>query len=411
MPVFEYTALNAKGKTISGIIDCESARVARQKLRATKIYPVTITEADHPARKSEKGSLSSIKLFSRRIPGTEISMMTRQMATLLTAGFPLVTAIDTLIKQTGNPAFKKIISRVKDSIEEGKSFAAALSDYPNVFSQIYINMIRAGEASGTLEIVLERLADISESQAALNSKIKSALVYPIFMAFIGAVVLFLLMTFVVPNMTSMFSDMGATMPLPTRILLATSAFLNSWWWVFALLTVAAIYGFVAFKKTEKGRTFLDKLLLTFPVTGDLVLKLAVARFSRTLGSLLENGVTMMNALDVVKNVAGNVIISETIAEATTEVEQGHELGAALNITKTFPFLSIQMISVGEQSGELETMLNKVADVYEKEVETSLVSMTALLEPAIILVMGVVVGFIAMSIILPIFKMSSLVTGK
>lgn len=408
MPVFEYTALNAKGKNVSGIIDCESARAARQKLRATKIYPVTIKEVDHPAKKAEKGSIKSIRLFSRKIPNSEITMMTRQMATLLTAGFPLVTAIDTLIKQTGPPAFKKIISRIKDSIEEGKSFAAALSDYPNVFSQVYINMIRAGEASGTLEIVMERLADISESQAALSSKIKASLAYPIFMAFVGIVVLFLLMAFVVPNMTSIFTGMGKTLPLPTRILLGTSDFLSHWWWLFGVLIVAAGYGFSAFKKTEKGRVMIDNILLTFPLVGSLALKLAVARFSRTLGSLLENGVSMMSALEVVKNVAGNVIITKTISEAAQEVEQGHELGAALNAAKTFPFLSIQMIMVGEQSGELETMLNKVADVYEKEVESSLVSMTALLEPAIILVMGVVVGFIVFSICLPIFEMNQLI---
>lgn len=407
MPVFEYSALNAKGKNVSGIIDCESARAARQKLRATKIYPVSIKEVDHPAKKAEKGSMPSLRPFSR-VPASEITMMTRQMATLLTAGFPLVTAIDTLIKQTGSPTFKKIISRVKDSIEEGKSFAAALSDYPNIFSQIYINMIRAGEASGTLEIVLERLADISESQTALNSKIKASLAYPIFMAFIGTVVLFLLLTFVVPNMTTIFSDMGQTLPLPTRILIGTSDFLSSWWWMFALLMGAFIYGFIAFRKTEKGKYMIDSFLLKFPITGDLVLKLAVARFSRTLGSLLENGVSMMSALEVVKNVAGNILISDTIAGATKEVEQGHELGVALSATKTFPFLSIQMIKVGEQSGELETMLNKVADVYEKEVESSLVSMTALLEPTIILLMGVVVGFIVFSICLPIFEMNQLI---
>jgi general secretion pathway protein F len=407
MPVFEYTALNAKGKNVSGIIDCESARAARQKLRATRIYPVTIKEVDHPTQKTGKGSLPSFRPFAR-VSANEITMMTRQMATLLTAGFPLVTAIDTLIKQTGSPVFKKIISRIKESIEEGKSFAAALSDYPGTFSPVYINMIRAGEASGTLEIVLERLADISESQSALNSKIKAALAYPIFMALIGTVVLFLLLTFVVPNMTTIFSDMGQTLPLPTRILIGTSEFLSSWWWVFILLIVAGAYGFSAFKKTEKGRLIIDRLLLTFPVTGNLVLKLAVARFSRTLGSLLENGVSMMTALEVVRNVAGNTIIGDIIADATKEVEQGHELGVALSTAKIFPFLSIQMIKVGEQSGELETMLNKVADVYEKEVELNLVGMTALLEPAIILLMGVVVGFIVFSICLPIFEMNQLI---
>ena len=407
MPVFEYTALNASGKNVSGIIDCESARAARQKLRATRIYTVSIREVDNPSHKKEKGSLPSFRPFAR-VSGAEISMMTRQLATLLTASFPLVTALDTLIKQTGSPVLKKTMSRIKDSVEEGKSFAAALSEYPNVFSQIYINMIRAGEASGTLEIVLERLADISENQAALNSKIKGALAYPIFMSLIGCVVLFLLLTFVVPNMTSIFTDMGQALPLPTRVLIGTSNFLGTWWWVLAILIAAMVVGFSVFKNSENGKRSIDKIVLTLPIFGDLALKLAVARFSRTLGSLLENGVSMMSALDVVKNVAGNTQISDTISAAAKEVEQGHELGAALGATKIFPFLSIQMIKVGEQSGELETMLNKVADVYEKEVESSLVGMTTLLEPTIILLMGVVVGFIVFSICLPIFEMNQLI---
>ena len=407
MPVFEYTALNDKGKSVSGIIDCDSPMTARQKLRGTNIYPVSIKEVSDPMAKKEKGSLPTINLFSRIKP-SEISMMTRQLSTLLGAGFPLVKALDTLIVQIESPMFKKYLSRIKDSIEEGKSFAASLAEYPGIFSPIYVNMVRAGETSGTLEVVLERLADIAESQAALTTKVKAAMVYPIFMLFIGLVVLILLITFVVPNMTSIFTDMGQTLPLPTRILIGTSEFLATWWWLLFLLFVGTLVGYSVFSKSEKGRYYIDKAILTIPITGSLALKLAVARFSRTLGSLLSNGVSMMGALEVVKNVAGNVLISKAIDEAAKEVEQGHELGLALNALDVFPYLSIQMIKVGEQSGELETMLDKVADVYEKEVESSIIGMTALLEPAIILIMGVLVGFIVFSICLPIFEMNQLI---
>lgn len=407
MPVFEYTALNEKGKNISGIIDCDSASAARQKLRGNKIYPISVKEVSDPTHKKDKGKLSYFTPFSRIKPN-EISMMTRQLATLLGAGFPLVKAMDTLIVQIETPAFKKILSRIKDSIEEGKSFAAALAEYPAVFSPIYINMIRAGETSGTLEIVLERLADISENQAALTSKIRAALAYPIFMLIIGIIVLFLLITFVVPNMTSIFSDMGQTLPLPTRILISTSEILGSWWWLMLLVIAAMVAGFSVFRKSEKGSYMIDKAVLAIPITGNLALKLAVARFSRTLGSLLLNGVSVLAALEVVKNVAGNILISNAIENAAKEVEQGHELGLALNALNVFPYLSIQMIQVGEQSGELETMLDKVADVYEKEVEASLVGMTALMEPAIILALGVIVGFIVFSICLPIFEMNQLI---
>ncbi len=408
MPVFEYTALNDKGKSVSGIIDCESALVARHKLRTTNMYPVAIKEVSDPMAKKEKGGLPSISLFSRRIKPSEVSMMTRQLATLLGAGFPLVKALDTLIVQIESPAFKKYLSRIKDSIEEGKSFAASLAEYPGIFSPIYVNMVRAGETSGTLEIVLERLADIAENQAALNIKIKAALAYPVFMLLIGTVVLILLVTFVVPNMTSIFDGMGQLLPLPTRILIGSSDFLASWWWFLLFLLVAMLTGFSVFRKSEKGRYIIDKTIITIPITGSLALKLAVARFSQTLGSLLSNGVSMMAALEVVKNVAGNAIISEAIEGAAKEVEQGHELGVALSALEVFPYLSIQMIKVGEQSGELETMLDKVADVYEKEVETSLIGMTALLEPLIILIMGVLVGFIVFSICLPIFEMNQLI---
>lgn len=408
MPVYEYKALNSKGKTVSGILDCDSVSIARQKLRAKEIFPVKINEISGADSIRKKSSALSLKSFSRISP-SEISMMTRQTATLLASGFPLLSAIETLIPQTGSQAFKKILSQVKDSIEEGSSFAAALSQYPWVFSEIYVNMVRAGETSGTLEIVLERLADISEKQMELNSKVKAALAYPIFMFCIGALVLFVLLTFIVPNMTAIFSDLGQALPAPTRILLGTSQFFQDFWWIIAGAIAALIFGFNRFKKTEKGTAFIDKAILHTPVFGPLARKLAVARFSRTLGSLLENGVTMLTAMGVVKNVVGNVIISSAIEDAAKEVEQGHELGAALDISKTFPYLSIQMIKVGEQSGKLETLLDKVADVYDKEVESSIVSMTSLLEPAIILLMGVAVGFIVFAICLPIFEMNQLIS--
>ncbi len=407
MPVFEYTALNSKGKNVSGILDCDSAQVARQKLQSQGVYPVAIKEVSDGISKQGGTSTLSFSLFSK-VKKTEITMITRQLATLLNAGFPLVGAIDTLIPQAESKAFQKTLSQIKDSIEEGSSLAAALSEYPNVFSDVYINMVRAGEASGTLEIVLERLADISENQVALTNKVKSALIYPAFMTFAGASVLFVMMTFIVPNLTKMFTDTGKELPAPTKILMGLSQFMNSYWWLIIILIVIAVIGISSFAKTEKGTYLIDKNMLRLPLFGGLAQKLAAARFSRTLGSLLENGVSMMSALEVVRNVVGNVILAEAIEAASKEVEQGHELGVAIEATRVFPYLSVQMIKVGEQSGELETMLKKVADVYETEVETTLSGMTALLEPLIILLMAVVVGFILFAICLPIFEMNELV---
>ena len=407
MPVFQYTALDIKGKNITGIIDTESALIARQKLRASNIFPVSINEVYADSVKKESRSVSFSNPFSR-VKSSEISMMTRQLATIVGASFPLVSAISTLIPQTRSHSLKKILSQIKDSIEEGSSFAGALSRYPETFSSIYINMVRAGESSGSLEIVLDRLADITEKQQELNNKIRSTLAYPLFMTIFGMLVTFFLLAVIVPKLTSIFSEMHQTLPLITRILISISDILKSFWGLILILTAALVIAFSALKKTEKGRYLYDRTLLRLPVVGILLKKLAVARFTRTLGSLLENGVPMLPALEIVKNIAGNVIISDIIENSSKEVEKGLGVGISLAAYNIFPDLAIQMIQVGEQSGELETMLYKAADIYENEVESSIISMTSLLEPTIILIMGMIVGFIILSIALPIMEMNKLV---
>jgi general secretion pathway protein F len=408
MPVYEYTALDISGKNTSGIVDAESALAARQKLRASKIFPVSINEAGATTTEKEFKTFSLSHFFSRRIKSSEISMMTRHLATLVGAGFPLVSAIDTLIPQTGSHAFKKTLANIKDSIIEGKSFADALSLYPGVFSAIYINMVRSGETSGTLEIVLERLADIAEKQQALRSQIRSALLYPVLMLIVGAVVLFFLLAYIVPNITSIFSDMNQILPAPTRFLIVFSDLFKHYWWVIFIVILVLIFAVKSIKKTSKGSYFLDKSLLSFPLVGTLARKLAVARFSRTLGSLLENGVPMLNALGIVKNIVGNIIISDAVEVAAKEVEGGQGLGMVLAGSKVFPNLFTQMVLVGEQSGELEKMLKKAADVYENEIEISVMNITSMLEPIMILLMGIIVAFIVVSICLPIFEMNQLV---
>lgn len=407
MPVFEYTALDIKGKTITGIIDSDNPLSARQNLRSSKIFPVSIKEV-HDTRTKKESLLTSIIRPFTRVKPSEISMMTRQLSTLIGAGFQLVSAINTLIPQTKSYAFKKILAQIKDSISEGKSFANALSQYPGIFSSLYVNMVYSGESSGTLEIVLERLADIMEKQQALNNRIRTSLAYPILMSFIGAVVLFLLLTYIVPSITSIFTDMNQVLPAPTRFLITISDLFKSYWWIIFIVIIGSLIIFRSLKKTATGIYFLDKTILYVPGIGLLVKKLAVARFSRTLGSLLENGVSMLSALEIVKNIVGNALISNTIESATKEVGKGHGLGMALSEGSLFPNLSIQMIQVGEQSGELESMLKKVADVFENEVESSIMSMTSLIEPVMILIMGVAVGFIVLSICLPIFEMNQLI---
>lgn len=407
MPVYEYKALDAKGRSVSGIIDTDNAAVAKQKLRGQKVFPFEIKEVYATApHKSSRVTL--LKRLFKQVRQSEITMITRQLSTLVGAGFPLVSALSTLIPQSKSQVFKTILSQIKDSVEGGNSFAGALSLYPETFSPIYINMVRAGESSGTLEIVLERLADISEKQQALANKIKSVMAYPVIMSIIGFAVLFFLLAYIVPRITTIFIDINQALPMPTRILLGISGIFKGYWWLLLLLIAAFLLLLQWGKRTEKGRYYWDRALLSLPLLGPLARKLAVARFARTLGSLLANGVSMLVALDIVRNIVGNSIIADTVETAAREVEKGHALGKSLESSEAFPPLSIQMIQVGEQSGELETMLEKVADVFENEVESTMIAMTSLLEPIIILIMGVVVGFIVLSVVLPIIEMNQLI---
>jgi general secretion pathway protein F len=407
MPVFEFTALDARGKTSSGIIDADGIQAARQKLRASGKFPVSIRETQEVLAKKTRREISLGAWFSRVKP-SDVAMTTRQLATLIGAGFPLVSALDALLPQTHTHALKRTLARVKDLVVEGNSFAYALAQFPGIFPPIYVNMVRAGETSGTLEIVLERLAEITEKQQALSNRIQASLAYPVFMLFFGAVVLFILLTYIVPTITSIFDDMKQVLPTPTRVLIALSSFFRDYWWTMLLFAAAAVLGVRRFRKSQKGRRWSDGALLKLPMFGNLARKLAVARFSRTLGSLLENGVTMLVALDIVRNIVGNVQIADTVAVAAEDVGKGRSLWQSLSEGRAFPMLSIQMIQVGEQSGELEKMLYKVADVFENEVETIIMRLTSYLEPVMILVMGGVVGFIVLSICLPIFEMNQLI---
>ncbi|NWH05651.1 type II secretion system inner membrane protein GspF [Desulfobacter latus] len=406
MPVYEYKALNKRGKQISGMLDAGDIKIAKNKLRASQIFPVSLKEVNTEPNINTK---TGFTLFSPRINASETAVMTRQLATLISAGFPLITALNTMLPQIKKQSFKRVISKIKDSIEEGAGFADALARYSGIFSGIYINMVRAGEASGTLGIVLERLADISEKQNKMRRKIQAALAYPILMALIGTGVLFFLLTVIVPNITAIFEEMNQSLPFTTQALIDISNILRQWWWLLAGLIVSIAVVSQTLLKRPAIRLAADRVILRVPVVGSLKQKIAVARFSRTLGSLLENGVTLLDALKIVRKVAGNMVIEAAIHQAGIEVEKGRELGEVLGKSDYFPYLAVQMIKVGEQTGRLEDMLKKTARVYDEEIETTVVGLTSLLEPVIILIMAVVVGFIVLSICLPIFEMNQLVS--
>ncbi len=407
MPVYEYTALDLGGRKKKGTIDAGSISAARQKLRESNVFPVQISE---PAQsKKESGPSGGSSGLLKRVNMQETSVLTRQLATLIGAGLPLVPSLTALVPQIHNGLLRSAIATIRENINEGNSFAGSLSLFPKIFPPFYINMVRAGEASGTLNLVLERLADFLESQQAVRSKIRSALAYPLFMFVIGSGVLFFLVTFVVPNITHIFKEMHQTLPPITVFLIFVSGFLKSFWWVILLIAAAVIAGIrYTVRKTEAGHLWWDRLKLNAPLFGKLNTKIAIARFSRTLGTLLQSSVPLLSALEIVRNIVDNRVVADEIKMVAKDVEEGQSLSAPLAKSPLFPPIAVEMITVGEQSGEVEKMLFKVADAYEKEVESDIAMITSLLEPAMILAMGAVVGFIVVSILLPIFEMNQLV---
>jgi len=374
------------------------------------MYPVELREAE---TRREREAVVAAGVGGSGIFGKvglrEVAAMTRQLSTLLGAGLPLVPSLTTLVAQTANPRMKAILAQIRENVNEGNSLTASMSCFPHAFPPLYVNMVRAGEASGKINLVLERLADFMENQQTLRTKIRSALAYPLLMFLIGSLVLFFLITFVVPNITKIFAEMHQNLPAITVFLIAVSTFFKNFWWGIALAGAAGFlflrYGII---NTERGGYIWDRLKLKVPLFGGLNQKMAMARFSRTLGTLLQSGVPLLAAMNIVKNVVNNRIIADEIQHAGREIEEGQNLSTPLSRSGLFPPIAIEMISVGEQSGNLEPMLYRIADAYEKEVEAGILTLTALLEPIMILVMGLIVGFVVVSVLLPIFEMNQLV---
>lgn len=405
MPVYEYRALNTTGRTVKGIIDADSSKAARLKLRRNGIFPIELHE--ETAARSEKREIDLLR-FLRRIKVQETAVMVRQLSTLLSAGLPLVESLTAVIDQVPNPALKKIMTQVRERVNEGSTLADAFAQHPRVFSPLFVNMTRAGERSGALEIVLERLADFSEKQVAFRHKITAAMVYPILMTFIGVGVLGFLLGYVIPTVTQIFQDMKQTLPLPTLMLIAVSDALRRFWWVGIVALVLMLFAIERYSRTDAGRLVLDRLKLKAPIFGALALKVAIARFTRTLAILLKSGVPVLTSLDIVKNIVNNRVLQHIIEEARDNIREGQDIAPPLRRSQLFPPLATHMIAVGEKSGKLEDMLLRVSDAFETEVEATVQGLTALIEPLMILLMGAVVGFIALSILLPIFQINQIV---
>jgi general secretion pathway protein F len=327
------------------------------------------------------------------------------MATLVRGGLPLVTALNALVEQVENEQFVAVYADVRERINEGSSFADALAEHPRIFSPLYVSMVRAGEMSGALEVVLERLADFLEGQEELRGKVLSALIYPAIMLLIGSAVVIFMVTYVIPQVQVIFEETKQALPLPTRILLAGTDFIRHWGWLLAILLGLSYYIFTRYIKTEAGRLKWDRFRITAPIFGSMSLVVSISRFARTLSTLLTSGVPLVRSLDIVEHVMGNVHLAEAVRRARNAIAEGADLAGPLKVSRFFPPIVVHMVAVGEKTGELERMLSHVADAYDTEVELRIRAMTSMLEPALLVAMGVVVGFVVVSVLLPIFQMT------
>lgn len=411
MPVFKYKAADCRGRKKNGIMDAASRTQAVRKLREQGLFPLEVVKERSQSQRRTLGKNLFCFRFARHVPKDAVAATIRQFATLLSADLPLDKALDAVIAGEGRQSeLQRIMTEVREAIREGGDLASAFSKYPHVFSSTFVTMVRAGENSGTLDIVMERLADHIDQQLALRRKVQATLAYPVLMLVVGICVVIFLLSFVVPKVTEIFFDMERALPLPTRVLIATSDLVRKSWSVLILFFTVSGYAIFRFCKTERGKMLWHKLLLRIPVLGDIIRLLALGRFSRTLGMLLKNEVSLVSALDIVISVAGNEVVRDVIRSMHHDVQEGKPLTGPMAASDVFDFATVQMVAAGEQSGRLAEMLLIISSDCDNRVNTKLQVLTSLMEPIMILLLGGIVGFVVMAIMLPIFEMSNLVGG-
>lgn len=403
MPIFEYSGSDRSGNTVRDTVEADSAKNARLKIKKTGVFLLSIEE------KGTKKTSSSLfpSLSSRSVNTSLLALTTRQFASLIKANIPLVEALSALIDQTEDLHLKGVLSDVRQQVNEGSSLKNGLAAHPKVFPPIFINMVESGEASGTLPLVLVRLADFMEYQVRLRSKVMSAMAYPIIMSGIGGFIMILLFTFVIPKIANIFSSMNRALPWYTQLIMDMSSFILTYW---PLLLVGIFILVIAIKKqisTPSGKAWKDKKLLKTPIFGPLVRMIAMSRFASTLSTLLTGGVPIVNALSIVRSVVNNAPISDAITRAQENISEGQSIAEPLRKSGEFPTLLIHMISIGERTGELPQMLEMVAHNYEEQVNARVSRLTTMLEPMMIVVMGVVVGIIVLAIFMPLLQLQQI----
>jgi len=398
LALYEYSALDSRGKRSKGTLEASGRQTANRQLRERGLFPVQLEEVR--SSKEKKG-----RQWGGRVQVLQLAVATRQLATMLAAGMTIDQALATVADQQEPPVLGRVLARVREDVLQGDSLSHALQGDARIFPEIYVNMVQVGEASGTLDKVLRQLAEFLEDQARLGARLKAALSYPILMLLVGGGVLAFLMAFVVPKVTRMLEDLDQALPLPTLWLMGFSSFLANFWWLLVFFVLIGAWIARQQLKTERGRLWFDRQKFSLPLFGPLLLQSATARFARTMATLLRSGVPLLTSLEIVTGLLNNRQLKKLLTEVRSAVQEGAGLAGPLRQANIFPSMLPQMIAVGEKSGDLEEMLLKVAENYEYQVETRLNGLMSLLEPLMILVMGVVVGFIVLAILLPIFQAS------
>jgi type IV pilus assembly protein PilC len=395
MPAYAWKGKNRMGELQDGVIVSDSRDAAVITLRRNGVEVVTIKAQESKSTKS----------FGK-VKAKDLAIFTRQFSVMIDAGLPLVQCLEILGSQQADKGFKKVIEAVRGDVEQGSSLQAALSKHPKAFSDLYVNMVGAGEAGGILDIILQRLSIYIEKAVKLASKVKSAMIYPIAVISIAAIVVYVIMVKVIPVFSAMYEGLGSSLPFPTQVCIMLSNVLVHYGWLVILLVIAIGIGLKYYYKTPAGKLQIDTLYLKIPVIGDLLRKVAVARFCRTLGTLTASGVPILEGMDITARTAGNQVVANAILKAKDAVEAGRNISAPLAETKVFPPMVTQMVGVGEATGALDAMLNKVADFYEDEVDNAVAGLTSLMEPIIIAVLGGVIGFIVIAMYMPIFNLAN-----
>lgn len=403
MAIFTYKGLDQAGRDIKSTVNAESVTQAKSKLRSMGIMLIEIKEQKSDSINRKPGSIS----FGTGVSIEELSLMTRQLATLVKAKIQIVEALSALMDQTDNPKLRVVLSEVRGKVNEGSSLAKSLSDYPKVFNNVYVNMVEAGEASGNLEIVLLRLADFTEAQSKLKSKIKGAMTYPIIMASVGFIMMMIIFIFVIPKITKIFTTMKRELPFQTKLCIWISEFLQGYWWAVIIGIFAGWWAFKKYISKGKGQERWHRLVLKLPIAGNIVTMINVSRFCSTLATLLNSGVNILVSMNIVKNLIDNVHMQRAISESRTNVQEGASLTAPLVKSGLFPPMVTHMIKLGERSGELEEMLQIVAENYEDQVETKLSGLTSTLEPIMMIGMGLAVAFIVASVVVPMMELNTI----